>query len=318
MTGLEIADVTLRYGAKVAVDTVSLHVPKGAVFALVGPSGCGKSTLLRSIAGLILPTSGTISWDGQGIDDVPTHQRDVGLMFQDHALFTHRSVAQNIGFGLKMAGAPASTIDARVGELLELVGLDGFGPRSVESLSGGEAQRVALARALAPEPKLLLLDEPLASLDRARRIELNAELARLLRELDQTAVYVTHDQEEAFSVADQIGVMNHGQLLRTGTPAEVWRDPQSAFVAGFVGHDTIIDRDDGRYAVRADAVAIATDEVFDYRGVVTTCSFQGDRYEIGAVIDQVAWRFFHGEPLTVGAAVDIVLDPSRLARLTMA
>ena len=199
--GLAVSGLTVRYGTAVAVADASFELATGSVLGLVGPSGCGKSTLLRSIAGLVEASAGDLAWDGSPLRGVPPHQRGFGLMFQDHALFNHRSVAENIAFGLKMQGASAAAQHVRVEELLSLVGLESFGDRSVESLSGGEAQRVALARALAPQPKLLLLDEPLASLDRARRVELNAELGRLLTELNQTAIYVTHDQDEAFSVA---------------------------------------------------------------------------------------------------------------------
>ena len=311
---LSIDALTVRYGPKVAVDAVNIEVATGTVLALVGPSGCGKSTLLRSVAGLVEPTAGEISWDGESITRVPTHQRDIGLMFQDHALFTHRSVAENIGFGLKMSGVASAERATRAHELLALVGLEGFGERPIEGLSGGEAQRVALARALAPEPKLLLLDEPLASLDRARRIELNIELARLLHELNQTAIYVTHDQDEAFSVADQVGVMHDGRLLRVGAPADVWRDPQSEIVARFVGHDTIIERGGGRFAVRSDAVRVVTGKG-DYSGTVISCAFQGDRHELVVVAAAQTWRFFNPDPVKVGTAVNLALDPTKLAPL---
>jgi len=315
---LAVQNVSVRYGDTIAVDRVSVTVEAGSVLALVGPSGCGKSTLLRSIAGLVQPASGEMVWDGSAITHTPTHKRDVGLMFQDHALFTHRSVADNIGFGLKMAGMAGPARSARVAELLELVGLQGFGSRPVEGLSGGEAQRVALARALAPEPRLLLLDEPLASLDRARRVELNAELGRLLRELEQTAVYVTHDQDEAFALADQVGVMDQGRLLRVGTPAEVWRDPQSEVVARFVGHEAIIERDGKRYAVRPDALAVAEADG-DLTGVVTSCAFQGDRFEILVDVagrdDGSTWRLFHAEPIAISAKINLSLNSSRLALL---
>lgn len=316
---LAIEAVTVRYGETTAVDQVTLTVATGEVLALVGPSGCGKSTLLRTIAGLVQPVSGQIVWQGRDITQVPTHQRGIGLMFQDHALFTHRSVADNIAFGLKMAGASASRQHERTHELLEMVGLAGFGGRSVEGLSGGEAQRVALARALAPEPELLLLDEPLASLDRARRIELNAELARLLHELRQTSVYVTHDQDEAFSVADQVGVMHGGRLLRSGSPAEVWRDPQSELVARFVGHEAIIERDGQRFAVRPDAVALVPpgDRPADgsYAGTVTACAFQGDRYELLIDVDGQRWRVFSADPSVVGSQVKLILRPDMLSPL---
>jgi len=314
VTGLRISDLTIRYGDKVAVDGVDLDVPTGSVLALVGASGCGKSTLLRSVAGLVDVAAGEISWDGASILSVPTHQRDIGLMFQDHALFTHRSVADNVGFGLKMAGLNAEARGSRVDELLALVGLEGFGSRPIEGLSGGEAQRVALARAIAPEPKLLLLDEPLASLDRARRIELNAELGRLLGELNQTAIYVTHDQDEAFAVADQVGVMHDGQLLRIGSPADVWRDPQSEIVARFVGHDAFIDRDGVRYAVRPDALSIVADKG-DVEGEVVSCAFQGDRFEVVVASDGQHWRLFSLDRVEVGAVVALAVDYTRLAKL---
>ena len=314
MSGLRIDALTVRYGATTAVDAVDLLVPTGSVLALVGPSGCGKSTLLRAVAGLVEPAAGSIVWNDTDITSTPTHQRDIGLMFQDHALFTHRSVADNIAFGLKMAGMATAARQARVDELLALVGLEGFGARSVEGLSGGEAQRVALARALAPEPELLLLDEPLASLDRARRVELNAELSRLLRELEQTAIYVTHDQDEAFAVADQVGVMHQARLLRVGAPADVWRDPQSEIVARFVGHEAIIERDGQRFAVRPDALSISA-EPADVSGDVVSCAFQGDRFELGVRVEGSTWRLFHAEPIELSAAVYLSIDPSRLAPL---
>lgn len=314
---LELESLTVAYGEKIAVDAVSLTVPTGSVLALVGPSGCGKSTLLRAVAGLVQPQRGQIRWNSEPITNTPTHQRDVGLMFQDHALFTHRSVADNIGFGLKMAGVPGVEQRQRTTELLALVGLDGFGSRSIEGLSGGEAQRVALARALAPEPRLLLLDEPLASLDRARRVELNAELGRLLRELNQTALYVTHDQDEAFALADQVGVMHQGALLRIGTPAEVWRDPQSEIVARFVGHEAIITQDGQRYAVRPDAISVAGDRTHaTHEGTVVVSAFQGDRFEITAHVDDQPWRFFHHDALAPGHTIHLAVDAARLAPLT--
>jgi len=316
---LHVDELTVRYGDTTAVDTVSFDLPTGSVLGLVGPSGCGKSTLLRTVAGLVAPAGGDVRWAGASLNSVPTHARGFGLMFQDHALFTHRSVADNIGFGLKMAGAPSEVRANRVEELLVLVGLEGFNTRPIEGLSGGEAQRVALARALAPEPKLLLLDEPLASLDRARRVELNAELARLLRELNQTAIYVTHDQDEAFGVADQIGVMHQGELLRLGTPSEVWRDPQSEIVARFVGHEAITEIDGQRFAVRPDALAIVEAPVErsaqSIEGVVGSCTFQGDRFEVSLLIDGATWRLFHTEMLAPGATVTIDVNRDRLAKL---
>lgn len=312
---LELQGVTVDYGATRAVDAVSVVVETGTVLALVGPSGCGKSSLLRAIAGLVPLAAGSIAWDGDDLSATPTEQRDLGFMFQDHALFTHRNVADNVAFGLRMQGVPASERTARVGELLALVGLEGFESRSVEGLSGGEAQRVALARALAPRPRILLLDEPLASLDRARRDELNDELAGLLRELDQTAIYVTHDQDEAFAIADTVGVMEAGSLVRVGTPAEVWGDPRTEFVARFVGHEQIVERNGRRFAVRDDAVrfAASSDGV---PATVVTCRFQGDRHRILAEDgDGVRWSGWSTDPLEVGSVVGVLVDDARLAPL---
>lgn len=312
---LALRDVTVDYGAKRAVDSVSINVEVGSVLALVGPSGCGKSSLLRAIAGLVPLAGGQVLWDGEDLTNTPTEQRDLGFMFQDHALFTHRSVEDNVSFGLRMQGVPAPERSARVRELLALVGLDGFESRSVEGLSGGEAQRIALARALAPRPRILLLDEPLASLDRARRDELNAELAGLLRELGQTAIYVTHDQDEAFAIADAVGVMSAGELVRVGTPSEVWNDPRTEFVARFVGHETIVERGGHRFAVRDDAVRFA-DKGQGIAASVVTCRFQGDRHRVVARDeDGVRWSGWSVDPVTVGDLVGVVIDADRLAPL---
>lgn len=313
---LELRNVTVDYGPTRAVDAVSVTVEQGTVLALVGPSGCGKSSLLRALAGLVPLAGGSVSWDGVDLTSTPTEQRDLGFMFQDHALFTHRNVADNVAFGLRMQGVPAAARKTRVDELLALVGLDGFGPRSVEGLSGGEAQRVALARALAPRPRILLLDEPLASLDRARRDELNDELARLLRDLGQTAIYVTHDQGEAFAIADEVGVMSEGELVRVGTPVDVWTDPRTEFVARFVGHETIVERDGRRFAVRDDAVQF-TGPANGLTATVLTSRFQGDRHRIVAEDpDGVRWTGWSTDPIPAGAEIGIVIDDDRLAPLT--
>jgi len=319
---LEVSGLSVRFGDTTAVDDVSLRVPKGEVLGLVGPSGCGKSTLLRAVAGLVRADAGTISWAGSDLGALPVEQRGIGFMFQAHALFNHRTVFENVAFGLKMQGIAKPERVERVDELLELVGLSDFGDRSVEQLSGGEAQRVALARALAPRPRLLLLDEPLAALDRARREQLNRDLTNLLLELGQTAIHVTHDQHEAFAAADQIAVMNEGRIMRAGTASEVWRDPRSTFVASFIGHDTIIERDGRRFAVRADAVTIVAVNVPTPAdkpatpGVVVSCAFQGDRFQVDVEADNGAhFRGFVNDRLDVGTRVAVVIDVSRLAPL---
>jgi thiamine transport system ATP-binding protein len=204
MTALAVRDVTVSFGAVTVLDRVSMDVASGEVVALVGPSGSGKSTLLRVIAGLLRPDAGAVLLDGADVTDVPTHRRGVGLVFQDEQLFPHRDVAANVGFGPRMAGMRRAERERRVHELLDLVGLSGFGHRSVQDLSGGEAKRVALARSLAPGPRVLLLDEPLTGLDRELHDRLAVEVAGVLRTVGTTAVWVTHDRAEADAVADRI------------------------------------------------------------------------------------------------------------------
>jgi thiamine transport system ATP-binding protein len=239
MLTLEALRVT--YGDTVAVDGIDLTVEEGEVVSLLGPSGCGKTTVLRAVAGLVPVAGGRIVLDGREVSRVPPHARPLGLMFQDYALFPHRDVAGNVGFGPRMSGLKRERVAARVNEVLGLVGLRGYEGRSIPSLSGGEQQRVALARALAPEPRLLMLDEPLGSLDRALRERLAVELRDLFVRLGSTAITVTHDQAEAFTVADRVVVMRDGRVVQEGAPVEVWRSPRDAFVADFLGFGNVFD-----------------------------------------------------------------------------
>ena len=240
-TGLSIEGLEVRFGTTAAVTGLDLVIDAGQTVVLLGPSGCGKSTLLRAIAGLENPSAGRITWNGRSLDGVPVHQRGIGLVFQHHALFPHRTVIENVAFGLRMAGVPATRRRERAAALLGTVGLEGFGDRAVTNLSGGEAQRVALARALAPEPSLLLLDEPLAALDRPLRDRLIDDLVRLRDELDLTMVHVTHDHDEAFALADQLAVMDQGTLLVQDRPEALWARPGSTTIARFLGHPNIVD-----------------------------------------------------------------------------
>jgi ABC-type Fe3+/spermidine/putrescine transport system ATPase subunit len=237
---LEIIDIVKTYGKLRAVDDVSLGVGKGEIVAIVGPSGCGKSTVLNLTAGLEQPDSGDIRWEGVSVVNMQPHLRDFGLMFQDYALFPHLSVFENVAFGLRIDKLERAAIERRVKEMLDLANLEGYEQRDVSTLSGGEAQRVALARSLAPAPRLLMLDEPLGALDRALREELMVELRHILKEIHQTAIYVTHDQEEAFGLADRVVVMNRGRVEQAGPPQEIYRRPASLFVARFIGLENFI------------------------------------------------------------------------------
>ena len=223
-----------------ALDDVSIRIRKGEFFTLLGPSGCGKTTLLRLIAGFEMPTSGTILLDGADITDLPPNRRPVNTVFQSYALFPHLTVAENVGFGLTMQGRPKAEVQARVAQMLALVKLEAMAGRKVSQLSGGQQQRVALARALAPQPKVLLLDEPLSALDLKLRKEMQVELKRLQTETGITFVFVTHDQEEALTMSDRIGVMSAGKLQQIGSPKEIYTRPVNRFVASFIGETNFL------------------------------------------------------------------------------
>ena len=232
---LELASVSKSFKDNQVVKGVDLAFDKGEFVSLLGPSGCGKTTILRMIAGFETPTSGAIRVDGKDITALPPNQRKIGMVFQAYALFPNMNVADNIGFGLKIAGMPRPEREARVEEMLRLIGLRGFGKRFPFELSGGQQQRVALARALAPRPRMLLLDEPLSALDAKIRVSLREEIRAIQRELGVTTVFVTHDQEEALSISDRIVVMNAGHVEQFGTPFDIYNKPQTRFAATFVG-----------------------------------------------------------------------------------
>jgi ABC-type Fe3+/spermidine/putrescine transport system ATPase subunit len=240
MSFIEVHSVNKSFEGTPVIRDVSFVVEKGDILCLLGPSGCGKTTLLRIIAGLETPEAGRLLCEGQDLRGVPIHRRRFGLMFQDYALFPHKDVLGNVAFGLRMKGLPSAQVRARVVEMLQLVGLAGFERRDVNELSGGEQQRVALARSLAANPRLLMLDEPLGSLDRALRERLMNELRAILKSVNVTAVYVTHDQQEAFAIADRIIVMDEGRKVQEDTPQDVYRHPATPFVARFLGMTNLL------------------------------------------------------------------------------
>jgi ABC-type Fe3+/spermidine/putrescine transport system ATPase subunit len=238
---LSIENLSVAYGATRVLDRVSLDVEKGEMIALLGSSGCGKTTLLRAIAGFIRPGEGAIRVSGADITALPPEKRNTAMMFQSYALWPHMTVAANIGYGLAMRGWRKDAIAARVTEMLKLLQLEGYGPRPVTQLSGGQRQRVALGRALAVDPSLLLLDEPMSNLDYKVRLELRHELRALQKRVGITSVYVTHDREEALTLADRIAVIDAGRVVQVGTPEEIFQRPTSPFVAGFMGADNALD-----------------------------------------------------------------------------
>lgn len=240
MASLKLENIKKSFGTDLTLTGFSHLFLDGKITAVLGPSGCGKSTLLAIIAGLIQPDRGTIHWNNLPITDKPSHLRNFGLMFQDYALFPHMSVFENIAFGLKMKNIPKEEIQVRVIEVLNLVNLVHMERRNVSNLSGGEAQRVALARTLAPKPELLMLDEPLGALDRTLRDRLISEFYSILHDYSQTTIYVTHDQEEAFNLADEIILMQAGEIVQVGTPRDIYHTPKNKFAARFLGFQNFL------------------------------------------------------------------------------
>jgi len=241
MSRVRLVNISKHYGPTLAVDQVNLDVVEGEFVTLLGPSGCGKTTTLRMIAGLIEPTTGQILFDDQEVTNLPPNGRNIGFVFQTPALFPHMSVADNIGFGLSVKGRPKPEINAKINEMLKLVDLAGYHDRLPRQLSGGQQQRVALARVLATNPRVLLFDEPLSALDRNLRETLKYNILDLQRRTGKTAIYVTHDQSEAFAISDRIAVMNQGRIEQLGSQTDIYLHPQSDFVAEFIGANNRLD-----------------------------------------------------------------------------
>ena len=281
---LRIEDVVKEFDGYRAVDHVSLEIAKGEIFALLGSSGCGKSTLLRLVAGFETPTSGRIVLAGQDLGGLPPYQRPLNMMFQSYALFPHLSVADTLAFGLKRAGMPAAQIVERVEAMLRLVQLSKFAQRKPHQLSGGQQQRVALARSLARQPQLLLLDEPLGALDKKLREQTQIELVNIIEQVGVTCMMVTHDQEEAMTMASRIAVMSEGRLLQVGSPGEIYETPSSRFVADFIGNVNLMD---------------GTLEVDEHDHCVITCA--DCRHYVG-----------HGITGSEGMAVSVAIRPEKI------
>lgn len=337
---LQVKDIFKDFEGTPLLKGVSIHVDHDETVCLLGPSGSGKSTLLRIIAGLEAQEAGQVLWEGQDISEVPVHKRHFGLMFQDYALFPHRSVAANVGFGLRMQDVGKVELEQRVTEALEQVDMASFADRRVTELSGGEQQRVALARALAPRPGLLMLDEPLGALDKALRTELLHELRRILHTFRIPALYVTHDQEEAFSIADRLILLHDGRVVQEGRPEDVYLHPASAWVAHFLGMENflpgvVVDAARGRVQTAlgmfdtgetlcqpladGDAVQLllrpgglrlqAGNGSNTFRGTVEDVFFQGAVYQVDIrCADEIRFQFTLDQPLPVGEEREFFID----------
>ncbi len=268
MSSLELRALRRTYGATVAVDRVDLQVAQGELVALLGPSGCGKTTTLRMVAGFIAPTSGQVLIGGKDVSRAPPYARDTGMVFQGYALFPHMTVAENVGFGLEMRGIDRAARAPRIAEALRLVRLEGLGERRPAQLSGGQQQRVALARALVVNPTVFLLDEPLSNLDARLRAEVRVEIRALQQRLGLTTLFVTHDQEEALTMADRLVVMDRGRVRQVGTPEEVYERPADLFVASFLGRCNIFRGAGAGGVFAAGGVALTAGHVADGRGAL--------------------------------------------------
>jgi ABC-type Fe3+/spermidine/putrescine transport system ATPase subunit len=330
---LEVHHIHKNYEGRPLLNDISFKLEDGETICLLGASGSGKSTLLRIISGLETPDSGYVSFDGVDLTTIPPHLRDFGLVFQDYALFPHLNVNDNVAFGLKMRRLGQDEIAQRVVDALELVSLTGFGTRKVTDLSGGEQQRVALARALAIRPRLLMFDEPLGALDRTLREDLLNELRMILHQTKIPAIYVTHDQEEAFTIADRVLILHDGIIIREGTLSDVWANPESAYVAGFLGLGNVIDGEvvggnkiQTSYGIfdvkcmskhsRGDKVHLlvrpltARDEANVLSGVVADIIFQQDRYKV--TLDNGLYIYLNEAP-EVGEKISVMVKIECLA-----
>ena len=332
---IDLSHIWKSYDGDLILDDLSLSVKENSFVTLLGPSGCGKTTTLRIIGGFEKPDKGQVIFDGEDITNTPPNKRQLNTVFQKYALFTHMSIAENIAFGLKIKGKSKSYIDDKIKYALKLVNLDGFENRSVDSLSGGQQQRIAIARAIVNEPKLLLLDEPLAALDLKLRQDMQYELIRLKNELGITFIYVTHDQEEALTMSDTIVVMNQGYIQQMGTPEQIYNEPENAFVADFIGESNIVPgimlRDElveifgARFAcvdkgfgnnkpvdvvIRPEDIDLVDPSEGTLVGTCTHLIFKGVHYEMEVTTpDGFEWLVHSTDMCPVGKQVGIKVDP---------
>ncbi len=331
---ISLKDINVTFDGETILNNISLDIKDKEFVTFLGPSGCGKTTTLRIIGGFLTPDSGTISFDGKIINNVPPHKRNVNTVFQRYALFPHLNVYDNIAFGLRIKKIPEKEIQKSVAEMLELVNLRGFEKRKVNRLSGGQQQRVAIARALVNRPKVLLLDEPLGALDLKLRKEMQIELKAIQQRLEITFIYVTHDQEEALTMSDTVVVMNNGDIQQIGTPVDIYNEPINAFVADFIGESNILDgimRRDllveicGRefecvdkgfgenvpvdVVIRPEDVRIIDVNDAKITGVVETVTFKGVHYEMVIEAYDYSWLVHSTKAAELGSAVGLTFDP---------
>ena len=322
MIGVFIDQVTKRFGDVLALDRVTLSIEPGEIFFLLGPSGCGKTTLLRCLAGFHFPDSGTVRFGSDDVTRLPAHCRNTGMVFQNYALWPHKTVAENVAFGLEERGASQEAIRSGVGDALASVRMEAYSGRSIHQLSGGQQQRVALARALVIRPRCLLLDEPLSNLDAKLRLEMRTEIRRICKEAGLTAVYVTHDQKEALTIADRMAVFESGRIRQIGTPGEVYRHPVSRFVADFVGETNFVDAE-VVFAEHGKLTAMAGTHLFE--ATVVQGNF-APKAKVTLSIRPEAWRLAgktpgplaHGAPNTVQGHIAEAIYLGEMAQYRLA
>ena len=331
---IRLRDLCMAFDDELVLDHINLYINDSEFLTLLGPSGCGKTTTLRIIGGFTTPTSGDVTFDGERINDVPPHKRQINTVFQKYALFPHLDVFENIAFGLRIAKVPEDEIRQRVGEMLEVVSLKGFDRRRIDQLSGGQQQRVAIARALVNRPKVLLLDEPLGALDLRLRKDMQNELKRIQQQMGITFIYVTHDQEEALTMSDTVVVMDKGRIQQIGTPEDIYNEPKNAFVADFIGESNILNgtmvRDnvvkmygkefpcvDGGFeenepvdvVIRPEDIDIVSADEGHLCGTVTSVTFKGVHYDTIVDFKGYKWLIQTTDYHEVGEVIGIILNP---------